>query len=570
MNLEYKTKYLKYKKKYLKLKEIFGGAGLTEEEIKKKNDKIRSKFAMAREAMQNNQGPYDYSGQSQVAAYNKPSANTNNSGSTRGRSLTEMAGLVAAGTLADKKPLASADLIKTKGDLIFGLLKQNIKKTDKIIIIDFENIKREIVKMFSGEEVFIEDYKKKHNNAYLNYRKIGKFIVSERQHILAWLYIIKFYANNPDSEKNFDKIIIICKESTWQEWFDYAFTQFPGKEEELKSKFLIVNVKITAKEQLLKDRAPLLEKAHRGIDDFFMFIIKLYLQSYNINNIQILTYDLSCNRDFKNFQILLSDYKLATDADLKTTIIISHKKLGFKAWEAYKKTKTNTDPLVQIIETAYTDTNKSLLYDIQALENIDILQCGKEILETQKKYFENYKNSKVPDITNFHYDRVVSTVEDLTTAGYLKPEKLEEYKQKIIKPNQEIKRKDYDVVNLDNYDTGEVPKYKKRFINSKISAVGETASVTITKPPEGGRTLADLRAAPSPPRLKKETPPLKKKIPPLERPKSSEVRKLFETEETSTELTPEERREERRKEKKKNKRQKQKQKKREKKAAAAE
>jgi hypothetical protein len=529
MNLEYKTKYLKYKKKYLKLKEILGGSG----------------FATGEETGQKYVPP---------AFRKKPNS--------------DFSGLVAAGTLADKKPLASADLIKTKGDLIFGLLKQNIKKTDKIIIIDFENIKRKIAPLDdSGEQVLINNYKKKHNNAYLNYRKIGKFIVSERQHILAWLYIIKFYANHQDSEKKFDKIIIICKESTWQEWFDYAFTHFPGKEEQLKSKFLIVNVKIKHK-KFLKDRAPLLEKAHRGIDDFFMFIIKLYLQSYNINNIKILTYDLSCNVDFNNFKQLLSDSKLSTDADLKTTIIISHKKLGFKAWEDYKKTKKNTDPdFITIIETAYTDTNKSLLYDIQALENIDILQCGKEILETQKKYFENYKNSKVPDITNFHYDRVVSTVEDLTTAGYLKPEKLEEYKQKIIKPNQEIKRKDYDVVNFDNYDTGEVPKYKKRFINSKISAVGETASVTITKPPEGGRTLDKVPSAQSPPRHSK---------PSLGRPTSSEVSEVWgteikktstETEKTSTEtnLTSEEKKKKYRIKK----RLKQKQKQKQKKAAAA-
>ena len=534
MNLEYKTKYLKYKKKYLKLKEIIGGSAYATDD-----------------------------GPTLPRRYVPPAL--------RNQRVNTRATTFAAATA----PGANADLIKTKGDLIFRLLKQNIKESDKIIIIDFENIKRKIAPLDnSGEQVLINDYRKKLRK--LTWKFNYKNIVSERQHILAWLYIIKFYANHPDSEKNFDKIIIICKESTWQEWFDYAFTQFPGKEEELKSKFLIVNVKIKHKMPAL-NRAPLLEKAHRGIDDFFMFIIKLYLQSYNINNIKILTYDLSCNVDFNNFKQLLFDSKLSTDADLKTTIIISHKKLGFKAWDAYKKTKTNTDPLVQIIETAYTDTNKSLLYDIQALENIDILQCGDEILETQKQYFENYKNSKVPDIENFHYDRVVSTIEDLTTEGYLEQEKLEDYKQKIIKPASEIKREQYVVHNLDNYDTEKVRTRKKLVLSArtkpvsdigKIPSESERANVTITKPPEELRTLANVEAAQSPPRLKKSS---------SERPTSSEVREVWEikktsTEETSTEETSKETEltpEEKKKKRKKKKREKQKQKLRQKKAAAA-
>ena len=56
--------------------------------------------------------------------------------------------VAVADTLADKKPSASVNLIKTKGDQIFGLLNQNIHETDKILIIDFENIRRRIL----GEE----------------------------------------------------------------------------------------------------------------------------------------------------------------------------------------------------------------------------------------------------------------------------------------------------------------------------------------------------------------------------------------------------------------------------------
>ena len=200
-----------------------------------------------------------------AVAVGATSANTNNSASV-------------ADTLADKKPSASVNLIKTKGDQIFGLLNQNIQETDKILIIDFENIRRRIL----GEENLYREQmlaknlgneiKKLSSLDGRMKRKILKSIVDERQHLLAWIFIIKFYANHSKKDKRFDKIIIICKQKTWDEWFDYAFSLFENPED-LKSKFLTINLKISDTLDKRSDEY----KGHTGMDDFVMYIIKHYL-----------------------------------------------------------------------------------------------------------------------------------------------------------------------------------------------------------------------------------------------------------------------------------------------------
>ena len=461
MNLEYKTKYLKYKKKYLKLKEILGGAGLTEKEREKKEkeDQIRAQFAMFGKAQQQEKedrkltpeeqqaeearsGIYTPPGQRAAAAVVGVTASKKPS---TGKYIPPARRAAAVSATASKKP--SATLIDTM-DNFFKLLNDNINETDQILIIDFENIRSDIVNKMIRKSDYENERIQFSNQAETlgpKFKKVAKYILQEHEHILAWLFIIKFYALQ-NTKKSFDKIIVVCKIQTWDEWFDYAFSLF---DDNIKNKFFIVRL------DLSKEHSQLSRQLHfmNGLDDYIMYLIKHYLEKKGKQPAEILTLDGEIHNDFEKYKQFIAN----PSPNLSYEMTVSWKELGYE-----RKVEDNVHSFKKNIGDSDT-----LLYDYNMLKDFEIKQSELTTIDWLNQYYSNYFDpGYFPKITNFIYDKVVSTVEDIAGIGQLDDAEVQEYKEKIIGKDKEgkyleIKREDYDVINKDNFQqVRERPRFK--------------------------------------------------------------------------------------------------------------
>ena len=504
MNLEYKTKYLKYKKKYLKLKEILGGAGLTEKEREKKEkeDQIRAQFAMfgkaqpkvggistqqvrkeeedvedrkltreeqraeearsriyippgRRAAAAARSGIYIAPGRRAAAvgvtASKKPSTRKTNSRlaflNTQPTQTTQSIEIKQAPRVERANEVARNQMILDEGNKFYKLINERINKDDRILIIDFENIRIKISSRIEKLKTEFNDLllQKKNDGKITNevYEKANQFIPKEQEHIIAWLFLIKYYLVSNE----FDKIILLCKEATWDEWYEYAFSIFDNGEN-LKSKVFIVKLKIRGnrRHELWPKQDGSGKHSLKALDDFTMYFIKFYLEANGKKNITILTLDGRIKDDFEEYKNILYYLKenepVRRNLNLKYKMTISHKELGF--------TVIKNNENVVVVENNLLNNIGSILYDYNKLKHFKMPEPPSE--DILNGVFNNYFSGKdFPEIENFTYNKVVDTMEDLKTNKNISPQEFEDYKKNIIE-GEGIKRSEYIIKNIPNDD----------------------------------------------------------------------------------------------------------------------
>ena len=465
MNLEYKTKYLKYKKKYLKLKEILGGSSLaveTEEERleRERLERVRQQNRRSGRSSRSSRSLSDLLTEqepkqtnSRLAFLNTQPTQPRQTNSrlaflnTQPTQPTQSIEIKQAPRFERANEVARNQMILDEGNKFYKLINERINKDDRILIIDFENIRIKISSRIEKLKTKFNEllFQKKNDGKITDkvYEKANQFIPKEQEHIIAWLFLIKYYLVSNE----FDKIILLCKEATWDEWYEYAFSIFDNGEN-LKSKVFIVKLKIRGnrRHELWPKQDGSGKHSLKALDDFTMYFIKFYLEANGKKNITILTLDGRIKDDFEEYKNILyyleNNKQVKADLNLKYKMTISHKELGFTVI----KNKGN----VVEVENNLLNNIGSILYDYNKLKHFKMPEPPSE--DILNGVFNNFFSGKdFPEIENFTYNKVVDTMEDLKTIKSISPQEFEDYKKNIIE-GEGIKRSEYIIKNIPNDD----------------------------------------------------------------------------------------------------------------------
>ena len=477
MNLEYKTKYLKYKKKYFKLKEILGGSVFATDDgpnpqSRRPNPQSRSLYDLLSE--QGSRQPTQRNTRMDVLNPNRAPPtqrntrmdflNPNRAPPTQRNTRMDFLNPNRAPPTQPTQPIqinqaptferAKEDVMKQmileEGNKFYKLINERINENDNILIIDFENIR---IKISSRIETLKKEFnnlliqkKNDRNITELVYKRANYYIPREQEHIIAWLFLIKYYLVS----KMFDKIILLCKEATWDEWYEYAFSIFDNGEN-LKSKVFIVKLKIDGnkKHELWPKPNGRGKHSLKALDDFTMYFIKFYLEANGKKNITILTLDGRIKDDFEKYKNILyylkNNKQVARDLNLRYKMTISHKELGF----TQIKNKAN---VVEVRNDWLNNSKGSILYDYNKLKHF--VMPEKPSQDILNDVFNNFFSGiDFPEIENFTYNKIVDTMEDLKTNNFISPEEFEDYKKNIIE-GEGIKRSEYIIKNISNVVVG--------------------------------------------------------------------------------------------------------------------
>ena len=351
-------------------------------------------------------------------------------------------------------------------DNIFNIFS-NFSKNEKILIIDFENLKRALVgpTLLSTEIEKRQDFKRKLQNLpdppfTENYKnRITRFTFDEKQHISTWLFIIKNYLNNNIPALNYDKIIIVCKQVTWDEWFDYAFSKFP-ESQVLKNKCYIVHLKIKPKNINQCNKYSNLRKKSRfdnctygkallGLDDYILYFIRMYLIIIkNISKIDIFTLDDNVYNDFMVYTRVI-DYFRKTPVtknsfnpftQFKVDITLSRGQLAFYSH--------HNPP--NVYEYKFSFDTKNLIFNPKFLKLFNRKNFPQIEEDWLNSNFRNYQ--PYPTINNYEYDRVYSSFNEYVSMIEKDNKKIEDmkkiYKSFLQTNGGTITRNNYEIENI--------------------------------------------------------------------------------------------------------------------------
>jgi hypothetical protein len=352
-------------------------------------------------------------------------------------------------------PASSVNSILTTNRNIFSLFDV-IRQEEKILIIDFENIKNALnnVAENTGQKREFENKIDTLNLQDKQKRWLKAGLADERQALEAWLFIIKYYALHQNLALRYDKIIVVCKQKTWDEWFDYAFGKFavgPALEA-LKNRFFIVNLKLTPRRHQLGELQHMrlnnitYAKAFMGLDDYMMYFIKLYLNNVrNIpdDNVTILTLDQQCADDFIVYQSMINQFRTGgynnnmrfNPNSFKCDLTISRGRLAFHY---------NRHPQIKRYPLEYA--NQPLIFNNNFLNLLtvdDFPATSTDVITTKYSNY-NYR----PQIINFNYTTAVSSVHEIFDLANIVNQVRNDYDNWVVSKGGPITREHYNIEHL--------------------------------------------------------------------------------------------------------------------------